>query len=114
MRIFVCDDDPDMQFLLSYILKKAGHLPVIIPDKKSLFNRSSPEADLILMDLRFGDDYGLDVLKSWTYECPVILITGVQNPDLQGQGNALGIIDIIRKPFNPVELITYFKSLSLK
>jgi FixJ family two-component response regulator len=53
----------------------------------------------------------MDILTSWTYECPVILITGVQNPDLKGREKALGIIDIIRKPFDPLELMTYFKSI---
>jgi len=112
MKILICDDDPDMQFLLSYILEEAGHKPVIIPDKKRLFARSSSGVDLILMDLRFGEDDGMDILTSWTYECPVILITGVQNPDLKGREKALGIIDIIRKPFDPLELMTYFKYIN--
>lgn len=110
MRILICDDDPDIQFLLSYILEEAGHKPVVISDKGNLFDWSSSGVDLILMDLRFGEDDGL---KSRTYECPAILITGVQNPDLKGKESKLGIIDCIRKPFNPVELMNYFKSLSL-
>ncbi len=113
MKIFVCDDDPDMQFLLSYLLKKAGHDAVVIPDKQSLFGHHPEKMDLILMDYHFGRDNGLEVLNDYDYTCPVILITGIGNLKLSEKHTELGIIDVIHKPFNPEYIITYFSSLSL-
>jgi len=112
MKNFICDDHHDMRYLLSYILEETGRKSVIIPDRKHLFARSSLGMDLILRNLWFEEDDGIDLLISWIYECPVILITGVQNPDLNGKEKALGFIDIIRKPCDPLEVMTHSQSVN--
>jgi DNA-binding response OmpR family regulator len=117
MKILVCDDDPDMQFLLSYLLKKSGHTPIIAQNKEDVIAQYSQDLDLILMDYQFGDDNGPDVIRmlnvSKKYQGPVILITAEEKKLSPKEMSEYGIIDVIYKPFDPQKLFQYFFSLSL-
>ncbi len=115
MRILICDDDPDMLFLLSYLLKKGNHETVTAQNKEEAITYFTGDFDLILMDYLFGEESGPDVLTQLqsTREttCPAILVTALNEPLSFENGNKYGIVDVIHKPFDPEKIAGYFSKL---
>ncbi len=117
MHVLICDDDPDMQFLLKYILTIHQNQVTQAMNKKDVLSNSQNHFDLIIMDYFLGDDHGLDVLAAFRkisyHECPVILLSGQEfkeSPDLKKEYN---LLDIIQKPFDPAWFSEYIKRLRL-
>ncbi|MCL2702402.1 MAG: response regulator [Defluviitaleaceae bacterium] len=62
--------------------------------------------DVILLDIIMPDMDGYDVIAALkdsktTKDIPVIFITGLDNPEAEEKGLALGAAGFIPKPFNP-------------
>ncbi len=70
--------------------------------------------DLIILDLILPDMDGMDVirqLRSSKIATPVLILSGVQDPDKKVQGLGLGADDYLTKPFNRDELLARIQAV---
>lgn len=115
--IFVVEDEPDIQELISINLKKSGY-------EVETFSRSGPmfsllekkTPDLLLLDLMLPDQDGLEVCKtlknSERYgDIPIIMVTAKTEEVDVVLGLELGADDYICKPFSPREMVARVKAV---
>ena len=73
------------------------------------------EVDAVVSDLRMPDRDGLELLfflrnnPLWS-DLPVIILTGIGNPELKSQALDMGATDLLSKPVNPDELLLRIRS----
>jgi len=106
-HILVVDDEPDIQELLRYNLRKEGYEVTCVGSGETALEtvRAAPP-DLILLDLMLPGLGGLDccrVLKSdaSTQHIPVVMITARGEDSDVVAGLDLGADDYVTKPFSP-------------
>ncbi len=104
-KILVVDDEKDMRWLLSNILKEDGYTIYEAEDcghALNLLKKDSPP-DLILLDLRIpGEMDGIDLLKEIKTTMPeiqVIILTAYGNIGSAVEAIKLGAYDYLAKPF---------------
>jgi DNA-binding NtrC family response regulator len=104
-RILIVDDEKDMRWLLSNILKEEGYeVEEVDTGRKALalFKQSPP--DLVLLDLRFpGGVDGIEVLKkikSMSPDTSVLILTAYGDIESAVQTIKLGAYDYLTKPFD--------------
>ena len=110
-RILVIEDEADLQKILDYNLRKAGHDVVQAlrgHDGVEQARRTRP--DLILLDLMLPDLQGTEICKilkssDGTKEIPVIMLTAKGEEIDRVLGFELGVEDYVVKPFSVRELI---------
>lgn len=110
-RILAIEDEPDIQKILEYNLRKAGHEVVqALRGEDGLDLARSVRPDLILLDLMLPDLQGTDlcrILKAEadTKDIPVIMLTARGEEIDRVLGFELGIEDYVVKPFSVRELL---------
>ena len=110
-RILVADDDPGMLGTLSWILKEQGYEVVttheggrVVP---IMIDRTP---DLVLLDILFNDQSGIDVLElirkdeRWR-DVPVVMMSALTPEEAAVRTLGLGAADYVRKPFRVRELL---------
>ena len=104
-KILIVDDEKDMRWLLSNLLKGDGYIVEEAEDcgdALDFFKRNSPP-DLILLDLRMpGQMDGIDLLKKMKTTMPeiqVIILTAYGNIGSAVEAIKLGAYDYLAKPF---------------
>jgi DNA-binding NtrC family response regulator len=104
-KILIVDDEKDMRWLLSNLLKGDGYIVEEAEDcgdALDFFKRNSPP-DLILLDLRMpGQMDGIDLLKKIKTTMPeiqVIILTAHGNIGSAVEAIKLGAYDYLTKPF---------------
>jgi two-component system OmpR family response regulator len=114
-HIIVVDDDPALLQMLTQYLEEHG-MPVKAASNRAELDRhlKNVEPGLIILDLRLGQDDGLDLLiniRSYS-DVPVIVTTG-HRPDEMDKivGLELGADDYLVKPFNPRELLARIRAV---
>jgi two-component system OmpR family response regulator len=108
-RILVVDDDPGMQRMVSDYLEANG-LCVALASNKTEMSRhlAAGQFNLVLLDLRLGQDDGLDLLRDLRgrSDTPVIITTGHRRDEIDRVvGLELGADDYVTKPFSLRELL---------
>ncbi|MCX5810369.1 MAG: sigma-54 dependent transcriptional regulator [Proteobacteria bacterium] len=112
-KILVVEDNKDMQFLLSNILKSEGYETLVAGDgKKALKETKRWSPDLVLLDIRLPDMDGMAVLeeiKKLNDDLIIIMLTAYG--DIKGavQAMKLGAFEYITKPFDNDELLIAIK-----
>ena len=113
-RILVVDDDPVVRVLLREMLITKGH------DVQEAENAAEAEArlrqgvwDLVLLDRRLPDCDGLLLLQRIKDrgDCPVIVLSVMDDEHDRTLGLGLGAHDYIAKPFSPSELSLRIQNL---
>ncbi len=105
-KILVVEDEPSLQKLLEYQLKRLGYEILIAPDgQQAVTMVKSEQPDLVLLDVMLPLMGGFQVLKTiqddkTTSGIPVIMLSakGQQHDIAAGIGQ--GVFDYITKPFN--------------
>ena len=104
-NILIVDDERDMRYLLSNIMKEDGYIIYEAGDclsALSLIEENLP-LDLILLDLRIpGEMDGIDLLKKIKGNRPemqVIILTAYGNIQTAVEATKLGAYDYLTKPF---------------
>lgn len=115
MKVLIIEDEKD---IASFIKKglQAEHFTV---DSASNGNEGTYLAltndyDLILLDLRLPDVYGLEVFKKIKYEKPekpIIILTVEDDVKKKVEAFDLGVHDYLTKPFAIEELIARIRAL---
>jgi two-component system phosphate regulon response regulator PhoB len=109
-RILIVEDEEDLQEVLSYNLRQAGHDPVVVGLGHAALERVGREApDLVLLDLMLPDMSGTDVCRTLksdpsTRNIPVIMLTAKGEEIDRVVGFELGADDYVVKPYSMREL----------
>ncbi len=110
-RILVIEDEPDLQTLLAYNLRQAGHLVECAGTAAAgLAQARRTPPQLLLLDLMLPDGSGLDVCKALkrelrTQAIPVLFLTAKGEEIDRVLGFELGAEDYVVKPFSVRELL---------
>ena len=111
--ILIVDDDKDVQFTISNILKHAGYETIIAGDgNRALREIRKRSPDLALLDIRLPGMDGIKILeemKRIDKDLTIVMVTAYG--DIKNVVNAmkLGAYDYITKPFDNEELLLIIK-----
>ena len=108
-RVLVVDDDPAMQRMVSDYLGSNGMRVAVAANKFEMSRQlSSGSFNIVLLDLRLGQEDGLDLLRDLRgkSDLPVIIMTGHRRDEVDRVvGLELGADDYVMKPFSLRELL---------
>ncbi len=109
-RVLVVDDGPEnIKFIVDYVLKPNGYIPLTASDGVEGLNRALTESpDLILLDMQMPRMTGVEVLealKAQHKDIPAILMTFHGSEDLVIRVFRLGVRDYVQKPFQVDEML---------
>jgi DNA-binding response OmpR family regulator len=105
--ILVVDDEQHLRELLKRILEEEYDVILAENGKEALEKFKCTKPDLIISDIRMPEIDGLQLLKGIREESniPVIILTGVNDPDTVIKAFSLETDDYVRKPFSKRELL---------
>src|SRR6476660_258292 len=113
--VLVVEDDPALQrMILDYFVEHNIHTLVASDRREMVSKLGSSEVNLVILDLRLGQDDGLDLLREVrsSSDVPVIIITGHRRDDIDRVvGLELGADDYVTKPFNLRELLARVRAV---
>ena len=109
MRILLIEDDTSMAKSIELLLKTEG-FNVYTTDlgEEGLDLGKLYDYDLIILDLNLPDMHGYDVLKKLRtakVETPILILSGMAEPDKKVKGLGFGADDYLTKPFDRDELV---------
>ncbi len=114
MRILVVDDDDAVQSAVARTLRVEGHAVATAPDLAVARECLSAGVDLIVLDLRLPDGFGLALCR----ECrasgsmaPILLLTALSDVARRVEGLDAGADDFLAKPFDVTELRARVRAL---
>lgn len=114
-HILVVDDDPALRLMVVRYLEE-HNVPTSAATNRSELNRhlEGKQPSLILLDLRLGQEDGLDLLREIRShsDVPVIITTGHRSDEIDRiVGLELGADDYILKPFSLRELLARVRAV---
>lgn len=109
-RILIIDDDEILSGLLQLTLELEGHrVRQAIDGDVGLECMVAERFDLILLDLVMPRMDGIKFLRLLNerglHRPPVLIVSSAATGALTEQHRALGVVDILRKPVEPAELV---------
>jgi two-component system, NtrC family, response regulator AlgB len=108
MDILIVDDEKSIRLTTSLALESEGHYVETAEDGDTALRRLKEENfDLVFLDLRLGDEDGLDVLQKILASKPrqlVTIFTAHASVSTAVKATQLGAFDYLEKPFTPDEL----------
>lgn len=115
-RILVVDDDSGQSQALSYRLSQQGFrvdTAATVQEGRDLAQRARP--DLVLLDVSLPDGNGLDLCRELndgptTSSLPVILLSGIDEPEMVRRARSSGCRFFLRKPYDPNALLVLVKN----
>lgn len=102
-KILVVDDEEEICSLTRRFLSKRNHnifTAYNVSQAIGLLQKERPK--LVLLDIRLGDESGMDVLrlaKQIDKDVKVVMVTALNDEGLMKQAQVLGADDYITKPF---------------
>jgi two-component system, NtrC family, response regulator HydG len=113
IKILIVDDDIDMCWVLSEVLKEEGYDTNIVHDKMSALSiLSKQKYDIIILDYKIGDDDGLTILGQLIEKKQtgaVIMISAYGNNVIRKKALENGAFAFIDKPFDIVKFVRTIK-----
>ncbi len=114
-RVLVADDDLAMQNLLAnYLEQHSMRVISAMQTEEVLRQFAIAEPSIVILDLRFGQGDGLDLLREIRLrsDVPVIIITGHRRDEVDRVvGLELGADDYMTKPFGLRELLARIRAV---
>lgn len=114
-RILIVDDDEALADVLSHRLKRQGFDTIVAESGSTGLAKARSEVPaLIVLDLRLPDVDGLTICEqladsSDTCAIPVIVLSGMECPDILRRCRAAGCHFFVRKPYDPNVLLTLIR-----
>ena len=113
--VLVVEDDPAMRrMILDYFAGNNIRTLAASGRHEMVGQLGSTEVDLVILDLRLGQEDGLDLLREVrsSSDIPVIIVTGHRRDDIDRVvGLELGADDYLTKPFNLRELLARVRAV---
>ena len=108
-KIFIVEDDENVQDMLRLIFEKAGYDIEISSDGQSVYQERERWPDLFLLDKQLSGYDGLDICKylksnEQTRSIPIIMLSAT--PGIEPLARSAGADDFMEKPFNTSVLMT--------
>jgi two-component system phosphate regulon response regulator PhoB len=116
-RILVIEDEQDLQTVLAYNLRLAGHaVTSALRGNEGLSIAQTQPPDLILLDLMLPDLSGIEICKTLkadaaTRHVPIIMLTAKGEEIDRVLGFELGAEDYVTKPFSLRELLLRIQAI---
>lgn len=116
-KIMVVDDEPDVVYIATSILQKAGYETIsAYSGEEALQKLEEVKPDLITLDIMMPNIDGFDVLKKIrekkeTSSIPVIIISVKKDDSDIVRGLELGATDYFTKPYNKIVVLAKVKSI---
>jgi two-component system phosphate regulon response regulator PhoB len=116
-RILIVEDEKDLQEVLAYNLRQAGHVPIVASDaREGLAALAAGPPDLVLLDLMLPDMPGTDVCRTIksdpaTRDIPVVMVTAKGEEIDRVVGFELGADDYVVKPYSVRELVLRLQAI---
>ncbi len=107
MRILVVDDEKDIRISLKEILEEEGYEVLIAETGAHANEQFLQGVDLVLLDIKLGNDNGIDILKSLKSQnphIPVIMISGHGTVALAAEAFKLGAHEFMEKPLRLIQV----------
>src|SRR6185295_6788248 len=101
------DDEADVRSVVVRALKTDGHAVATAVDLETARKRVADHTDLIVLDLRLPDGFGLDLCRELRADgatLPILLLTALSQVSLRVAGLDAGADDFLGKPFAVAEL----------
>lgn len=114
MRVLVIDDEADVRSVVARALKADEHTVVTASDLASARKELEGGVDMIVLDLRLPDGFGLDLCREIRESdslLPILLLTALSQVALRVEGLDAGADDFLAKPFAVAELRARVRAL---
>ncbi len=115
MKVAIIDDQEEIRYSVSRILKKAKHKTFVFDGLEENIAEIviSENIDLLLIDIMLSEDFsGIDLIKNLRekdIKQPAILMTAYTTPTNMIEASKIGVKDILQKPFTSDELNSIVK-----
>jgi two-component system, OmpR family, response regulator len=113
--VLVVEDDPALQrMILNYFTESNIRTLLASGRQEMLRQLGGTDVNLVILDLRLGQEDGLDLLREVrsNSDVPVIIITGHRRDEIDRViGLELGADDYLTKPFNLRELLARVRAV---
>jgi two-component system response regulator VicR len=113
MKILLVDDDRELVELLSFALLRAGLVPLpAYSTAQALGLLENERPALAILDVRLGDEDGLELLKEIRHKSDVlvIMLSALRAEEDKVRAFELGADDYVSKPFGLGELLARIKA----
>ena len=117
-RILYAEDEPDIQVVAKLALERVGGFEVLICGNgiETLEKVGDFAPELILLDVMMPGMDGPTTLQKLradaaTADLPVIFLTAKVQPSEVVQYQAMGALDVIAKPFDPMALASQVRAI---
>lgn len=114
MRVLVVDDEAEVRSVVARALRADGHAVTTAEDLESARERVAEGAELIVLDLRLPDGFGLELCRELRADgstVPILLLTALSQVALRVEGLDAGADDFLGKPFAVAELRARVRAL---
>ncbi len=109
LRILIVDDEEPIRFALSMCLEATGHrVSTHATIQSALLETTRQAFDLIFLDVRLGNDNGLDYIPTLLRDNPwarIVVITASASIATAVEAMKLGASDYLPKPFEQAHLL---------
>jgi len=112
--VLVIDDETDVRSVVARALRADGHAVTTGADLEAARERVIEGTDLIVLDLRLPDGFGLDLCRELRAEgstVPILLLTALSQVAVRVEGLDAGADDFLGKPFAVSELRARVRAL---
>ncbi len=109
--ILIVDDDAALADVLSVRLRRQGYDTIVATSGGAgLAMVATDRPDLVVLDLRLPDIDGMNICEQLTdspntCHIPVIILSGMERPDIIRRSRAAGCQYFVRKPYDPNALL---------
>src|ERR1700737_4412839 len=114
-RIFIVEDDPVMLHMVADYLEQHNIHAVPASGRQEMIRYfTASEPDLVILDLRLGQEDGFDLLREirTRSDVPIIITTGDRRDEIDRVvGLELGADDYVTKPFSLRELLARVRAV---
>ncbi|HEY8967333.1 MAG TPA: sigma-54 dependent transcriptional regulator [Candidatus Methylacidiphilales bacterium] len=108
MKILIVDDEKNIRTSTSFAIQSEGHEPDAVDSGRiALMKMAEEPYDLVFLDLRIGDEDGLEVLDSIVKlfpNVPTVVFTAHASISTAVDAMRRGAFDYLEKPFTPGQL----------
>ena len=115
-RVLIVDDDHAQAEVLAYRLARQGYEALTANTGRTGLHLALNESpNLVLLDLRLPDVDGLNICQELTENgrtcgIPIIILSGMERPDIIRRSRAAGCHYYVRKPYDPNALLLLVQS----